>query len=138
MMLEFPQEPCQALAAALDALTMQLSARVPLYQDAAGTWLVPLHPLLDTVALPPLFEATALMLLHPQSYTLAQGTTVLMVSLGEAFALLPFSRHFPEALPHVLQIVAERPAAGTGPGVSPPAPARLRPRRGGHRPAPEG
>jgi hypothetical protein len=99
---------------------------------------VPLHPLLDMIALPPLVEATALTLLRPQSCTLAPGTTVLMVSLGEALALLPFSRHFPEALPQVLQIVAERSAAKPGPGVPPPAPTRLRPRHGGRRPAPEG
>jgi hypothetical protein len=98
---------------------------------------VPLHPLLDTVALPPLVEATALMLLHPQYYTLAQGATVLMVSLGEAFALLPLSRHFPEALPHILQIMAGRQAVETGPVGPPQAPARVRPRSGGRRPTPE-
>jgi hypothetical protein len=36
-----------------------------------------------------------------------------MVPLGEAFALLAFSRHFPDALTHVLQIVAVRTTAET-------------------------
>ena len=92
---------------------MQVSARVPLYQTAAGTVLVPLHPLLDMAELDPLLEATALTLLHVHACILAQGDTVLMAPLGEAFALLPFSRHFPEALTHVLQIVAVRTTAET-------------------------
>jgi hypothetical protein len=103
-MLELPPEHAHALTAAVEALTMQLSARVPLYQNAAGTVLVPLHPLLDTAELDLLLEATALTLLRPQAYRLAQGATGLMVPLGEAFALLPFSRHFPDALSHVVQL----------------------------------
>ena len=75
--------------------------------------LVPLHPLLDTVELTPLLEGTALTLLHPRTCTLATGATVLMVPLGEALAVLPFRRHFPEALTHVLQIVAVRTTAET-------------------------
>ena len=118
-MPKFSPEQCHEIMAAMDALTMQLSTRVPLYRDTAGTLLVPLHPLLDMVELPPLVEATALTLLHPQSYTLAQGATVLIVSLGEAFAILPFSRHFPEALAHVLQIMAVRTAAETRPASGP-------------------
>jgi len=61
-MLELPQKPPHALPAAVDALTMQLLARVPLYQNAAGTVLVPLHPLLDTAELDLILEATALTL----------------------------------------------------------------------------
>ena len=125
-MLEFPQEPSHELTAAVDALTMQLIARVPLYRNAAGTMLVPLHPLLDTAELALLLEATALTLLHPQAYALAQGATVLMVPLGEACALLPFSRHFPEALAHVLQLVAMRTAVETRPASTPSAPTRAR------------
>src|SRR5207253_9048475 len=41
-----------------------VSARVPLYQHAAVTVLVPLHPLLDTLGLDLLLEATALTILH--------------------------------------------------------------------------
>ena len=125
-MLELPQEQRHALTAAVDALTMQLIARVPLYRDTTGTVLVPLHRLLDTAELHPLLEATALTLLHPQSCTLAQGGTALMVPLGEAFAILPFSRHFPDALAHVLQLVAVRTAAETRPAATPSAPARAR------------
>jgi hypothetical protein len=125
-MPQFSPEQCHEIMATVDALTMQLIARVPLYRDAAGTLLVPLHPLLDTVELHPLLEATALTLLHPQSCTLAQETTALMVSLGEAFALLPFSRHFPEALTHVLQLVAVQTAAETRPTAPPSAPRRVR------------
>jgi hypothetical protein len=112
-MPQFSPEQCHEIMATVDALTVQLSARVPLYQNAAGTVLVPLHPLLDTAELDPLLEATALTLLHVHACTLAQGDTVLMVPLGEAFALLPFSRHFPEALVHVLQIMAVRTTAET-------------------------
>ena len=125
-MLELPQEHHHALTAAVDALTMQLIARVPLYRDTTGTVLVPLHRLLDAAELDPLLEATALTLLHPQAYPLAHGATVLLVPLGEAFAILPFSRHFPEALAHVLQIVAMRTAAETRPASSPSAPMRAR------------
>jgi hypothetical protein len=112
-MLECSPEQRQALTAAIDALTKQVSARVPLYQTAAGTVLVPLHPLLDTAELDLLLEATALTLLQVHTCTLAQGGTALMVPLGEALALLPFSPHFPEALTHVLQIVAVRTTAET-------------------------
>jgi hypothetical protein len=73
-MREFSPQAHRALTAALVALTVQLAAHVPLYHDAAGTWRVPLHPLLDTVELAPLLEPTALLLLHPQAYTLASGT----------------------------------------------------------------
>jgi len=112
-MLKFSPEQCHEIMAAVDALTMQLSARVPFYQTAAGTVLVPLHPLLDTLGLDLLLEATVLTLLHVHTCTLAQGATALMVPLGEAFAILPFSPHFPEALDHVLQIMAVRTAAET-------------------------
>ena len=125
-MPKFSPEQCHAILAAVDALTLQVSARVPLYQTAAGTVLVPLHPLLDTLELDLLLEATALTLLRPQAYLLAQGATVLMVPLGEAFALLPLSRHFPEALAHVLQIVAIRTAAETHAASIPRAPTRVR------------
>ena len=112
-MSKFSPEQRHEIMAAVDALLMQVSARVPLYQNAAGTVLVPLHPLLDTLGLDLLLEATALTLLQVHSCTLAQGGTALMVPLGEAFALLPFSRHFPDALGHVLQIVAARTTAET-------------------------
>jgi len=102
-----PQEH-RAMTAALDALTLQLATHVPLYRDATGTWWVPLHPLLDTLELAPLLESTALLLLHPQACTLAPGTTALVVPLGEALALLPFSRHFPDACVHVGRIEAIR------------------------------
>jgi hypothetical protein len=39
---------------------------------------------------------------------------------------LPFSRHFPEALTHVLQLVAVRTAAETRPAAPPSAPRRVR------------
>jgi hypothetical protein len=113
-MPQFSPEQRHEIMAAVDALTMQVIARVPLYQNAAGTVLVPLHSLLDTAELDLLLEATALTLLHVHSCTLAQGGTALMVPLGEAFAVLPFSRHFPDALTHVLQIVAVRTTAETG------------------------
>jgi hypothetical protein len=116
-MPQFSPEQRHEVMAAVDALLRQVITRVPLYQDAAGTVLVPLHPLLDTAELDLLLEATALTLLHVHACPLAQGGTALMVPLGEALALLPFSRHFPEALPHVLQIVAVRTTAesrGTG------------------------
>ena len=106
MMPEWPQEPGNEMTAAVDALIMQLATRVPLYRDTAGTWLVPLHLLLDTVELAFLLEATALTLFHPQAHTLANGTTALLVPLGEALAVLPFSRHFPEALAQVRRIEA--------------------------------
>jgi hypothetical protein len=77
--------------------------------------LVPLHLLLDTVALAPLLEGTALTLLHPRPCTLATGATVLMVPLGEAVALLPFSRHCPAALALVPPIEAVQTAAETRP-----------------------
>jgi hypothetical protein len=75
--------------------------------------LVPLHPLLDTAELDLFLEATALTVLQMHTCTRAQGGTALMAPLGEALALLPFSRHFPEALTHVLQIVAARTTAET-------------------------
>jgi len=112
-MPQFSPEQCHEILAAADALTLQLRAHVPFYQTAAGTVLVPLHPLLDTLGLDLLLEATVLTLLHVHTCTLAQGGTALMVSLGEAFALLPWSRLFPEALAHVLQILAVRTAAET-------------------------
>ena len=118
-MSKFSPEQRHEIMAAVDALLMQVSARVPLYQHAAGTVLVPLHPLLDTLGLDLLLEATALTLLHVHPYTLAPGGTALMVPLGEAFALLPLSRHFPEALVHVLQIIAVRTAAETHPASTP-------------------
>ena len=60
--------------------------------------LVPLHLLLETVELAPLLEGTAL-----------------MVPLGEAVALLSFSRHFPAALALVTPIEAVQTAAETRP-----------------------
>ena len=125
-MPQFSPEQCHEIMAAVDALTMQVIARVPLYQNAAGTVLVPLHPLLDTAELDLLLETTALTLLQVRSCTLAQGGTALMVPLGEAFALLPWSRHFPEALAHVLQIVAIRTAAEMRATSTPRAPTRAR------------
>jgi hypothetical protein len=112
-MPQFSPEQHQEIIAAVDALLMQLSARVPFYQNAAGTVLVPLHPLLDTAELDLLLEAMVLTLLQVHACTLPQGDTVLMVPLGEAFALLPLSRHFPDALPHVLQIMTECTTAET-------------------------
>ena len=44
-----------------------------------------------------------------------------MIPLEEAFALLPLSRHFPEALVHVLQIIAVRTVAETRPASTPSA-----------------
>ncbi len=105
-MRELSPEERHVMTAALDALAMQLAARVALYWDEAGTVLVPLHPLLNTLELAPLLEATALTLLHPRSPTLAHGATVLMVPLGEALALLAFSGHFPDALAQVTRIEA--------------------------------
>ena len=127
-MPKFSPEQCHEIMAAVDALTLQVSARVPLYQTAAGTVLVPLHPLLDMAGLNLLLEATALTLLHVHTCTLAQGGTALMVPLGEALALLPLSPHFPEALAHVLQIVAVRTTAERRPASVPSAPARARTR----------
>jgi hypothetical protein len=72
-MPKFLLEQRHAIMAAADALTMQLIARVPLYQNAAGAVLVPLHPLLDTAELDLLLEARALTLLHVHACTLAQG-----------------------------------------------------------------
>ena len=105
-MQELSPEERYEMTAALDALAMQLAARVSLYWDEAGIVLVPLHPLLDTLELAPLLETTALPLLHPRSCTLAHGATVLMVPLGEALALLAFSGHFPDALTQVMRIEA--------------------------------
>ena len=105
-MREVSQADREAITAALDTLALQLAARVPLYWDETGTVLVPLHPLLDTVELDPLLEATALTLLHPQACALAHAAPALMVPLGEALALLAFSRHFPGALAQVLRIEA--------------------------------
>jgi len=105
-MLKLSQEERAEITAAVDALALQLAAHVPLYWDEQGTGLVPLHPLLDTVELDAMFEATALTLLHPQSCTLAHGVSSLMVPLGEALALLAFSRHFPGALAQVMRIEA--------------------------------
>jgi len=116
----FSPEERHAILAAVDALLLQVGAHVPLYQTAAGTVLVPLHPLLDLLGLDLLLEATALTLLRPQACMVAEGATALMVPLGEAFALLPWSRHFPEALAPVLQIVAVRMAAETR-TASPPS-----------------
>jgi hypothetical protein len=110
-MLEFSPQARRELTAALDTLTVQLAARVPLYHDAAGTWCVPLHPLLDTLELDPLLECTVLLLLHPETYPLASGIMALVVPLGEALALLPFSRHFPDAVVHVGRIEALRTGA---------------------------
>jgi len=112
-MPQFSPEQRHEVMAAVDALLMQVITHVPLYQNAAGTVLVPLHPLLDTAELDLLLEARALTLLHVHACPLAQGGTALMVPLGEALALLPFSRHFPDALTHVLQIVAVRTTAET-------------------------
>ena len=109
------RERLYALTALVDALALQLAARVPLYWEHAGTMLVPLHRLLDTVELAPLLEATALTLLHPRPCTLATGAMVPMVPLGEALALLPFSRHFPDALALVAQIEAMQTAVETRP-----------------------
>ena len=105
-MLELSPEESHEMTAALDALAMQLVARVSLYWDETGAVLVPLHPLLDTLELDLMLETTALTLLHPQSCTLAHGAMSLMVPLGEALALLPFSRHFPSALAQVMRIEA--------------------------------
>jgi hypothetical protein len=118
----FSPEERHAIMAAVDALLMQVGAHVPLYQTAAGTVLVPLHPLLDLLGLDLLLEATALTLLRPQACLVAEGATALMVPLGEAFALLPWSRQFPEALAHVLQIVAARMTAETRAASTPSAP----------------
>jgi len=118
----FSPEERHAIMAAVDALLMQVGAHVPLYQTAAGTVLVPLHPLLDLLGLDLLLEATALTLLRPQACMVAEGATALMVPLGEAFALLPLSRHFPKALAPVLQIVAVRTAAETCSASTPSAP----------------
>jgi hypothetical protein len=112
-MPQFSPEERHAIMAAVDALLLQVGAHVPLYQTAAGTVLVPLHPLLDLLGLDLLLEATALTLLRPQACMVAEGATALMVPLGAAFALLPFSQHFPEALIHVLQIMAVQTTAET-------------------------
>ena len=72
-MPQFSPEQRHETMAAADALLMQVSARVPLYQNAAGTVLVPLHPLLDTLGLDLLLEATALTILHVHACTLTQG-----------------------------------------------------------------
>ena len=72
-MPQFSPEQRHEIMAAVDALLMQVSARVPRYQNAAGTVLVPLHPLLDTLGLDLLLEATALTILHVHACTLTQG-----------------------------------------------------------------
>jgi hypothetical protein len=90
---------------------------VPLYWDPTGTVRVPLHPLLDTVELTPLLAGTALTLLHPRPCTLATGATVLMMPLGEALAVLPLRRHFPDALAPVTRSEALQ-AAETHPEPS--------------------
>ena len=105
-MREFSPQERRAMTAALDALVQQLTAHVPLYHDEAGTWWVPLHPLLDAVTLDARLEPTVLITLHPQTYPLASGTPVLVVPLGEALAVLPFSRHFPEARGYVERLEA--------------------------------
>ena len=84
---------------------------MPLYGEQAGTMLVPLPLLLDTVAHAPLLEGTALTRLC----TLATGATVLMVPLGEALALLPFSRPCPAALAFVTPSEVVPTAAATRP-----------------------
>jgi hypothetical protein len=132
-MLEFSPQARRALTVAPDALTLQLAAHVPLYRDAAGTWRVLLHPLLDTLELDPLLESTVLLLLHPQAYTLASGTTTLAVPLGEALALLPFSRHFPDALVHVGRIEALRTGAAESAEAVKGASAGPKPRAGRRR-----
>ena len=132
----FSPEERHAIMAAVDALLLQVGARVPLYQTAAGTVLIPLHPLLDLLGLDLLLEATALTLLRPQTCLVAEGATALMVPLGEAFALLPWSRLFPEALAPVLQIMAARTAAETRAASPPSTPTRTRrpqPKRAGAR-----
>jgi len=110
-----PDVPRDALTATVKALARQLAACVPLARDHRGTVLVPLHALLDAVELAPLLEATALTLLHPQACTRPTGATVLMVPLGEALAVLPFSRHFPGARALVTQIEAVRTAPAPHP-----------------------
>ena len=114
-MREFSPQEHRAVTAALDALVQQLTAHVPLYHDEAGTWWVPLHPLLDAVTLDARLEPTVLITLHPQTYPLASGTPVLVVPLGEALAVLPFSRHFPEAIGYVerLEALQEGPCGET-------------------------
>ena len=132
-MPQFSPEERHAIMAAVDALLLQVGAHVPLYQTVAGTVLVPLHPLLDLLGLDLLLEATALTLLRPQACMVAEGATALMVPPGAAFALLPWSRHFPEALAPVLQIVAVRTAAETCAASTPSAPTqaqRPEPQRG--------
>ena len=128
-MPDVPQGSGNEMTAAVAALTMQLAARVPVYRDHAGALWVPLHPLLDTVELAPLFEAMALTIFRPQTHTLADGATALLVPLSEALAVLPFSRHFPEALAQVMRIMVALPTA------APPhrVPAPRAPRRGRHR-----
>ena len=111
------------MRAGVAALSRQLATHVPLYCDAAGTWLVPLHPLLDAVALRPWLEAVALPLFHPRAHALADGTTVLLVPLGEALGVLPFSPHFPAALAPVRRLVAGRPGGAPCPPAPTPGPA---------------
>ena len=57
-MLECSPEEHDEMRAALDALALQVVARVPLYGDEPGTVLVPLHPWLETVARAPLLATT--------------------------------------------------------------------------------
>jgi hypothetical protein len=99
-MPQYSPEQHHAIMAAVDALLMQVIMRVPFYQHAAGTVLVPLHFLLETAELDVLLAARVLTLLHVHTGTLAQGGTVLLVPLGEALALLLLSQYFLDALTH--------------------------------------
>jgi hypothetical protein len=88
-MLEVSQEAHDERRATLEALALQVAARVPLSWDVTGTVLMPLPPLLETVALAPLRETTALTLLHPRAWTRAHGAPSLMVPLGKRWACWP-------------------------------------------------
>src|SRR5262245_30202570 len=120
-MLQFPHEIRDEMIATVGTLARQLAAHVSLYRHETGTMLVPLHPLLDTVELDPLVEMTALTLFHPKSYTLGKGETALMVPVGEALAVLPFSRHFPDAIALVAWITTLQTALEKLPTPSPDA-----------------
>jgi hypothetical protein len=98
-MLELSQEEHDEMTAALDALALQLAARVPLSWDVTGIVLVPLHPLLGTVALAPLLESTALTLLHPQSCTRAHGRRPSWSPWGKLWACWPCVGTFPARWP---------------------------------------